>query len=59
MLEDDGSLQKATLTLNDTIVGGHYVIFIKGESGYFLNPQSSIFKVEEDDKIFSFELSVE
>ena len=59
MLTDDGDFQKAALPFNQAIAGEHYVLFAQGESGYSLNPQSSVFYVEEDLQNFTFEFGFE
>ena len=59
MLTEDGDFQKVGLPFNRAIAGEHYVLFAQGESGYSLNPQSSIFYVEEDLQNFTFEFGFE
>ena len=59
MLTDDGEFQKIVIPFNRAIAGEHYVLFAQGQSGYSLNPQSSIFYVEEDLQNFTFEFGFE
>ena len=57
--EVDQDFQRATATLTKAFAGSHYVLFVQDGNGYSLDPQSSIFYVEEDQQKFTFELSVD
>ena len=57
--EADQDFQKATASLTRAYAGSHYVLFVQTGSGYSLDPQSSIFYVEEDQQNFTFELSID